>query len=89
MPKHVLLTDAERNSLFAIPSDRDELARHYLLSQADMELIGKTRKPQNKFGVALQLSLLRHPGFTLAQVIEQFKKTPAQLMVFIAELFRG
>jgi TnpA family transposase len=85
MPKHVLLTDAERNSLFAIPSDRDELARHYLLSQADIELIGKRRKPQNKFGVALQLSLLRHPGFTLAQVIEQFEKTPAQLMVFIAE----
>lgn len=58
-----LLTDHERTLLFEIPADDHELIRHYTLSRADQEFVLAKRGDRNKLGVALQLGLLRHPGF--------------------------
>ena len=67
--KHELLTDAERELLIGIPSDRDHLARLYTLEPADIALIGTRRHQRNWLGAALQLALLRHPGVSLAQFL--------------------
>jgi TnpA family transposase len=58
-----LLTDHERTLLFEIPPDDHELIRHYTLSRADQKFVLAKRGDRNKLGVALQLGLLRHPGF--------------------------
>ncbi len=47
------------------------LAYHPLYTfEPDIEIIGQRRERRNQLGVALQLALLRHPGITLAQVIQ-------------------
>src|ERR1700677_3409407 len=39
-----------------------EMARHYVLSTDDLEVIRTKRRPINRLGFAIQLCLLRHPG---------------------------
>lgn len=68
--KHQLLTESERDQILAIPTDRDRLARLYTFEPSDIEIIGARRERRNRLGVALQLALLRHPGITLAQLIQ-------------------
>src|SRR3546814_10796817 len=68
--KHQLLTESERDQILAIPSERDHLARLYTFEPSDIEIIGARRERRNQLGVALQLALLRHPGITLAQLIQ-------------------
>ncbi|MCY4179384.1 MAG: DUF4158 domain-containing protein [Litoreibacter sp.] len=36
--------------------------RPYLLSPSDLELIRTRRRDENRFGLAVHISLLRHPG---------------------------
>lgn len=81
---HVLLTDTERTSLFGIPAAPDELARHYTLEAADLDLIGERRHDRNRLGVALQIALFRHPGMPLAQVLQLEIRAPAPLVLFLA-----
>ena len=51
-----------RSSTRGIPSDIASLERNYLLADEDLELIGTRRRPENRLGLALHISLLRHPG---------------------------
>ncbi|TIU06472.1 MAG: DUF4158 domain-containing protein, partial [Mesorhizobium sp.] len=60
--KHELLTEAEREHLVGIPSDRDDLARLYTFESADLDLIRLRREDRNRLGAALQLALFCHPG---------------------------
>jgi TnpA family transposase len=60
-----LLTEDERAHLFGIPIDEAGLARHYTLSPDDLELLHAKRGARNILGAAVQLALLRHPGFGL------------------------
>ncbi|WP_156458507.1 DUF4158 domain-containing protein, partial [Blastomonas sp. CCH9-A1] len=83
--KHQLLTESERNQILAIPTDRDHLARLYTFEPADIEIIGARRERRNQLGVALQLALLRHPGITLAQLIQNRGAMPHDLAAFVAE----
>ena len=62
MPRRSLLSNNARETLFGIPTQLDELVQHYLLSSADLELIRTRRRAENQFGLAVHLSLLRHPG---------------------------
>lgn len=82
--EHVLLSDAERAALFGIPTDPDELARRFTLEKPDLDLIGQRRHDRNRLGMALQFVLIRHPGMTLAQVIQIEGGVPQALVVFIA-----
>ena len=83
--KHQLLTESERDQILAIPSERDHLARLYTFEPADIEIIGARRERRNQLGVALQLALLRHPGITLAQLIQNRGAMPHDLAAFVAE----
>ena len=83
--KHQLLTESERDQILAIPTDRDRLARLYTFEPSDIEIIGARRERRNRLGVALQLALLRHPGITLAQLIQDRGAIPHDLAAFVAE----
>lgn len=66
MPRRSLLSEAERDSLLALPESQDDLIQHYSFTAADMSLIRQRRGAANRLGFAVQLSLLRYPGFALA-----------------------
>src|SRR5215469_2750209 len=63
--KSLLLTEDERAQLFGVPVDEASLARHYTLSPYDLEHLLAKRGARNILGAAVQLALLRHPGFGL------------------------
>jgi TnpA family transposase len=65
MSPRTLLSSEQRTRLFSIPTDLPEMARHYTLSADDLSLIGTKRRPANRIGCAVQLCLLRYPGFGL------------------------
>jgi len=57
------LTDDERDLLFGVPVDEASLVRHYTLAPEDLEQLLAKRGARNALGAAVQLGLLRHPGF--------------------------
>jgi TnpA family transposase len=62
MPRRTLLSAEARSRLFGIPTERAEMARHYILDAADSALVRARRRAANRLGFAVQLCLLRHPG---------------------------
>ena len=81
MARRSLLTAEERRRLFEPPTSDREIATRYTLSPEDLDWIEERRRPANKLGAAVQLALLRHPGFGWAA------STPVAptLLNFIAE----
>ncbi len=75
-----LLTTAERGQVLAVPTEAEDLAAHYTLSEADMSLIRQRRGDTNRLGFAIQLCLLRHPGIALAEDTE----VPPEMIAWIA-----
>lgn len=75
-----LLTAAERGQILAIPTRTEDLAAHYMLSDADMSLIRQRRGDANRLGFAVQLCLLRGPGIALAGDTE----VPPELVSWLA-----
>ena len=63
MARRSLLTGDERRKLFEPPVTEREVARFYTLSPDDLNWIDERNSPANKLGAAVQLALLRHPGF--------------------------
>ena len=62
MPRRRVLTEAQLNALFSLPTTEADLIRHYTLSPGDLAVIARRRGPHNRLGFALQLCALRHPG---------------------------
>ncbi|MBA4215195.1 MAG: Tn3 family transposase, partial [Polaromonas sp.] len=65
MPRRSILSAAERESLLALPDTKDDLIRHYSLSDSDLSIIRQRRGPANRLGFAVQLCYLRFPGILL------------------------
>lgn len=66
MPRRQILSDIERNNLFAVPEDKDDLIRLYTLSERDFSLIGQySRGMENRLGFAIQLCYMKFPGIIL------------------------
>jgi TnpA family transposase len=79
-----LLSTSQREAFEAIPLDRADLIKHYILSAQDLSLIRRRRGAQNRLGLAVQLALLRFPGRALLP-----DETPAQeLLSFVARQLR-
>jgi hypothetical protein len=57
------------------------LIRHYLLSGDDIDLIRTRRRMENHLGLAVHISLLRHPGLGWSEDI----MPPAELIAWLAE----
>jgi hypothetical protein len=81
MPRRTLLSAEARSRLFGIPTERAEMARHYILDAADSALVRARRRAANRLGFAVQLCLLRHPGTGLGTG----EHPPAPLLAFVAE----
>lgn len=66
MPRRSLLSDSERDSLLVLPDSQDGLIQQYSFTDADMTLIRQRRGSANRLGFAVQLCLLRYPGYALS-----------------------
>jgi uncharacterized protein DUF4158 len=75
-----LLSDDERRRLFGLPESEAELIRYYTLSLADLDLVAERHGARNRLGFAVQLCLLRHPGFGL----RSGEQVPEPLLDYLA-----
>lgn len=66
MPRRSILLASERDTLLALPDSQDDLIRYYTFNESDLSLIRQRRGDANRLGFAVQLCLLRYPGYALA-----------------------
>src|SRR5208283_3220961 len=81
MSRRTLLSAEQRDRLFAIPVERAEMARHYVLGADDLAFIRSKRRGMNRLGFAVQLCLLRYPG----QGLGPGDRPPEAMIAFVAE----
>src|SRR6266511_3524651 len=83
MPTREVLSPAQRASLLTIPADfsERELARYYTLTEEDLAVIQRRRRPENKLGFAIQLGHLRFPGWPWDPALP----LPATIVAYIAQ----
>ncbi|SMF75017.1 Transposase and inactivated derivatives, TnpA family [Priestia filamentosa] len=75
-----LLTPDQRLEWMAPPHGDGELAIHYTFSQYDLEIINRHRRDYNRLGFAIQLALVRYPGWSLTDI----KVVPGALLNYVA-----
>ena len=75
-----LLTLEQRENLMKIPEEDWALGSYYTFSKEDLELINKHRRDENKLGFAVQLAVLRFPGWPFTHV----KSIPKSVIKYIA-----
>lgn len=63
MPRRQMLSSEEKERLLVVPDDDVLLTRMCFLSEPDLALINKHRRPANRLGFAVLLCYLRGPGF--------------------------
>lgn len=66
MPRRSILSATECDTLLALPDSQDDLIRYYTFNESDLSLIRQRRGDANRLGFAVQLCLLRYPGYALA-----------------------
>ncbi|MDN8593152.1 Tn3 family transposase [Paenibacillus sp. 11B] len=77
-----LLTLDQRAEFMQIPSDDDwDLGTYYTFSQHDLDIINKHRRDHNRLGFAVQLAILRYPGWSLSDL----KHIPDSVISYIAK----
>src|SRR5260221_11057984 len=79
-----LLSSSQREAIEAIPVDRVGLIEHYVLNEADLNLIRRRRGNRNRLGFAVQLVLFRFPG----RVLKADETPPPEFLNFIAQQLR-
>jgi len=65
MPRRSLLSIIEQSKLFSLPENEEDLIRYYTLNEPDLSLVRQRRGDGNRLGFAVQLCLLRYPGYML------------------------
>ena len=77
-----LLTAEQRDEFMRIPSGNDwALGTYYTFSQYDLDVINRHRRDYNRLGFAVQLAVLRFPGWSLSDI----KNIPNSVLNYIAE----
>lgn len=79
MAHRTILTDRQRAALFDLPEDEATHFRFYVLSDHDIALIRRRRRPSNRLGFALQLCAFRYPG----RLIQPGETIPETMLTFI------
>lgn len=79
----ILLTEEQRLEFTQIPQNISEweIARHYTLNENDIEIINRHRRDYNRLGFAVQLCVLRNPGWSLGNTQE----IPESVLFYISE----
>jgi TnpA family transposase len=81
MSRRALLSAEARSRLFGIPTERAEMARHYVLDETDLALVRARRRATNRLGFAVGLCLLRLLGTRL----DPGERPPVPMHAFVAE----
>ena len=76
-----LLTENQRNELMQIPADEWILGSYYTFSEQDLAIILKRRREDNRLGFAVQLAVLRYPGWSYTHL----KSIPHSVIQYIAQ----
>ncbi|MGC9673744.1 Tn3 family transposase [Staphylococcus haemolyticus] len=76
-----LLTPEQRVALMQIPEDEWVLGTYYTFSKQDLEIINKRRREENRLGFAVQLSVLRYPGWPYTHI----KSIPESVLHYISK----
>lgn len=78
-----LLTPEQRLELKEIPSNLSEsdMAIYYSFSEHDIDIINQHRRSHNKLGFAVQISVLRYPGWALSEI----DTIPLNVLEYIAQ----
>lgn len=79
----ILLTEDQRLELLEIPQNISEyeIAKFYTFTPYDIDIINKHRRDYNRLGFAVQLALLRNPGWSLSSI----NNIPESVLIYIAE----
>jgi TnpA family transposase len=80
MPRRRALTEAQLESLLALPTTEADLVRHWTLDRADLAAVDRRRGGHNQFGFTLQLCALRYPG----RLLRPGELIPAEALCFVA-----
>jgi hypothetical protein len=80
MGRRDLLTDDERRELFGLPDKEPELIRHCTLSATDLKLVLARHGATNRIGLAIELCLLRYPGFGF----RSGERIPVSMILYVA-----
>jgi TnpA family transposase len=77
-----ILTTEQRDEFMRLPSNNDfDLGTYYTFSQYDHDIINQHRRDYNRLGFAVQLAILRFPGWSLSD----YKMVPDSLLDYIAK----
>lgn len=77
-----LLTSDQKLEFMRIPAESEwELGTYYTFSQHDLEIINNHRRDHNRLGFAVQLAVLRYPGWPLSDL----KEIPGTVLSYIAK----
>lgn len=66
MPRRTVLSLSEREGLFALPDNQNDLIQQYTFSESDLSIIRQHRGEANRLGFAVQLCYMRYPGIILS-----------------------
>src|SRR4051812_6867137 len=80
MPRRRALTEAQLETLLALPADEALLVRHWTLGDDDLATVERRRGDHNRLGFALQLCAFRYPG----RLLRPREAIPAAALRFVA-----
>ncbi|MDQ0186670.1 Tn3 family transposase [Cytobacillus kochii] len=76
-----LLTPEQRQSFMQIPEDEWILGTYFTFSKRDLEIVNKRRREENRLGFAVQLAVLRYPGWPYTHI----KSIPESVIHYISK----
>ncbi|MBG9550008.1 Tn3 family transposase [Cytobacillus firmus] len=76
-----LLTPEQRQAFMQIPEDEWILGTYFTFSKRDLEIINKRRREENRLGFAVQLAVLRYPGWPYTHI----KSIPDSVIQYISK----
>jgi len=81
MPRRRALTEAQLETLLALPATEPDLIRHWTLDPTDLAAVGRRRGGHNQIGYALQLCAFRFPG----RLLRPGEAIPEAAIRFVAD----
>ncbi|MDY8049456.1 Tn3 family transposase [Paenibacillus polymyxa] len=76
-----LLTPEQRQAFMQIPEDEWILGTYFTFSKRDLEIVNKRRREENRLGFAVQLAVLRYPGWPYTHI----KSIPDSVLQYISK----
>ncbi|BDR32099.1 Tn3 family transposase (plasmid) [Enterococcus faecium] len=76
-----MLTPEQRQAFMQIPEDEWILGTYFTFSKRDLEIVNKRRREENRLGFAVQLAVLRYPGWPYTHI----KSIPDSVIQYISK----